>query len=182
MAEAIRRALPAGGLAAGVASAMPSVVAPPLDRRTARAFAVPSVPAHVGTMLGLSVAGYGVALALVTGLQASSEAAINADRAPVATTIDGIAASNDRLGSGLRDATDRYGLAAADYQAVAGDLAQVEGRLAALARSVKAVDGAAKALPVTVALPPIVRAAPIAATTSYPTTTHATSGGSAPNP
>jgi hypothetical protein len=161
MAEAIRRPLPA---------------APVIARSSVRIGALPGAPAHVGTMLGLSVAGYGVALALVTGLQASNEAAVNADRAPIAATIDGIAARHDQLGRGLEDAASRYDAAAARYQAVADGLAGVEDRLATLGASVKAVDGASKALPASVALPPVVRSVRVSAT---PTTGHATTGGSA---
>ena len=62
-----------------------------------RSLAVGAVPAHVGAMLGLSVAGYGLALALVTGLQASAEAAITADRAPLGSAIDELGAGHDRL-------------------------------------------------------------------------------------
>ena len=162
MAEAVRR--PIAG------------PAPAIARPSLRAGALPSVPAHVGTMLGLSVAGYGVALALVTGLQASSEAATNANRAPVGAVIDRIAAGHDRLGQNVEGAANAYGAAAADYQAITDSLASVEQRLAALAKTVSAVDGASKALPGSVALP-VIRSVHV--TTSRATTSHATSGGSA---
>jgi len=161
MAEALRGPLPA---------------TPAIARPSIRIGALPVVPAHVGTMLGLSVAGYGVALALVTGLQASSEATVTADRAPIAATIDGIAAGHDLLGRELDAAASGYGTTAAAYQAVVDGLAGVEERLAALATAVKAVDGASRALPASVALPPVVRSVRVTATRS---TTHATSGGSA---
>ena len=160
MAEALRRPV----------AAVPAIATP-----SVRMAVLPNVPAHVGTMLGLSVAGYGVALALVTGLQASSDAAINADRAPVAASIDRIAAGHDRLDRALQDASVRYGTAAAGYQAIVDRLTTVEDGLAALAKSVTAVDGASKALPASVALPPVVRAVRVTARA----TTHATSGGSA---
>lgn len=136
---------------------------------------LPSLPPHVGTMFGLSIAGYGLALAVVTGLQAASEAAINADRAPLAGTIEAIAARHDRLEGSLRGASDAYAAAAASYQSMADRLSDVNDGLASLAASVKAVDGASKALPASVALPPVVRsvrAAPRAVS-------HATTGGSA---
>ena len=50
-----------------------------------------------------------------------------------------------------------------------------EKRLAALAASVAAVDGASRALPASGALPPVIRSVQVAPRT----TTHATSGGSA---
>jgi hypothetical protein len=161
MAEALRRPFPAG---------------PAIARPSVRIAALPAAPAHVGTMLGLSVAGYGMALALVTGLQASSEAAVNADRAPVAATIDRIAAGHDLLGRDLEAAAGRYSSAAMAYQAVADGLAAAEEAMATLATSVTAVDGASKALPASVPLPPVIRSVRVSATRSA---THATSGGSA---
>ena len=157
------------------ATRRPVAMSPDIARPSVKVGALPTVPSHVGTMLGLSVAGYGVALALVTGLQESSEAAINADRAPVAAAIDQIAAGHDRLDRNLQDVAGRYGAAAADYQAIVDRLAGVEDGLAALAKSVTAVDGASKALPASVALPPVVHS--VRVTTRA--TTHATSGGSA---
>jgi len=148
--------------------------APAIVRPSVRLGALPNLPSHVATMFGLSVAGYGVALAVVTGLQASSDAAINADRAPLAGTIDAISARHDRLEGSLRRASDAYAAAAAGYQAVADRLSTVDDGLVSLAASVKAVDGASKALPASIALPPVVRsvrAAPRAVT-------HATTGGS----
>lgn len=159
MAEALRRPI-----------AVPAIAGPSI-----RIGGLPSVPAHVGTMLGMSIAGYGIALAVVTGLQASQDASINADRAPLAGAIDAIAARQERLEGSLRGASDAYAATAAGYQSVADGLSAIEDRLASLAASVKAVDGAAKALPASVPLPPVVRsvrAAPRAVT-------HATTGGSA---
>jgi hypothetical protein len=135
-----------------------------------------AVPAHVATMLGLSVAGYGLALALVTGLQAASEAAISADRAPLGRAIDELAAGHDRLERELRDTAATYADAAAGYATAVGALAGLDDRLATLAASVEVVDGAARALPASVALPPVVRSVRPAATRP---SAHVTSGGSA---
>jgi hypothetical protein len=152
----------------------PIIAAPAIARPAIRVGSLPSVPAHVGTMLGLSVAGYGVALALVTGLQASSEAAVIADREPVAIALDQLAAGHDRLGRSIDDAAGLYAGAAAAYQSVVDRFAAIEEGLGALATSVKAVDGASKALPASVAMP-VVRSVKVVAKA----TTHATSGGSA---
>ena len=160
MAEALRR---------------PLTASPAIPRPSVRIGIRPTVPANVGTMLGLSVAGYGVALALVTGLQASGEAEINADRAPLATAIDRIAAGHDRLGLKLDGAAGQYTAAAGGYQSVVDGLSGIEARLGALAKSVTAVDGAARALPASVALPPVVRSVRV----STKAVAHATSGGSA---
>ena len=145
-----------------------------MRRPAARVLTLPSVPAHVGTMLGLSVAGYGVALALVTGLQATSEAAVLADRAPMATALDRLAAGHDRLGRSIDDAAARYSDAAGAYQSVVDRFAAIEDGLATLATSVKAVDGATRALPATVSMP-VVRSVKVVAKAKV----HATSGGSA---
>jgi hypothetical protein len=165
MAEALRRPI----------GARPIVATPAAPRPAVKVGTLPSVPAHVGTMLGLSVAGYGVALALVAGFQASSEATINSNRAPVVAAIDRITAGHDRLDRALQEAAGRYGLAAGSYESMGDGLAGIEARLAALAKSVTAVDGASRALPASVALPPVVRS--IRVTTRA--ATHATSGGSA---
>ena len=144
------------------------------DRSVARVATLPSVPAHVGTMLGLSVAGYGVALALVTGLQAAGEAAVRADRAPLAVALDQLAAGHDRLDRSVDDAAGRYAGTAAAYQSIVDRFATIEDGLATLATSVKAVDGATRALPATVSMP-VVRSVKVGARA----TPHATSGGSA---
>ena len=164
MVEATRPAL-AGRPIVGLATA---------SRSSARIATLPTVPSHVGTMLGLSVAGYGVALALVTGLQASSEAATSANRAPVTVALDQLAAGHDRLGRSIDDAAGVYAGAATAYQTVVDRFVAIEAGLGTLAGSVKAVDGASKALPASVAMP-VVRSVRVVARS----TTHATSGGSA---
>ncbi len=136
----------------------------------------PAVPAHVGTMLGLSVAGYSVALALVTGLQASSDEAARLARAPMGTAIDGISAAHDRLERSLGNAATAYAATASSYDAVGAGVLAFNGRLAALAAAVKQVDGASRALPATVSLPPVVRSVRTSPTGGG---THATTGGSA---
>lgn len=171
MAEALR---PTTQATPSIRRSIPA--APALSRPAVRIGTLPAVPAHVGTMLGLSVAGYGMALALVTGLQAASETAIAADRAPVAATIDQIAARHDQLGQTLQGVADQYASAASGYQVVADGLAGVEDRLATLATSVAAVDGASKSLPAAAPLPPVVRSVKVS---TGRTTSHATTGGSA---
>jgi hypothetical protein len=144
-------------------------------RAAGRGLAIPSVPPHVGTMLGLSMAGYAVAIAAVTGLQAASDAAVIADRAPVARALDQIGAGHDRLAGELDAAGGRYAVAASGYGAVTDRIGSLEASLGALSTAVAGVDGAARALPVSVALPPVVRSVRQA---SQPAA-HATSGGSA---
>jgi hypothetical protein len=148
-----------------------------VDRPAARTARLPTVPAHVATMLGLAVAGYGVALAMVTGLQSASDAAVLSNRQPLTVTLDQLEAGHDRLGRAVDDVTGRYDAAAGAFQDVADGFPAIEDRLAALAASAKALDGASRALPASVALPPVVRSV---RTATGGTTGHATSGGSAP--
>ena len=143
-------------------------------RPAARGVTLPSVPAHVGTMLGLSVAGYGVALALVTGLQATSEAAVRADRAPVSVALDQLGLGHDRLERSVDDAAGRFAGTATAYRSIVDRFAAIEDGLATLATSVTSVDGATKALPATVSMP-VVRSVKVVAKAKA----HVTSGGSA---
>jgi len=142
---------------------------------TLRTLSLPRVPAHVGTMLGMSVAGYGVTLALVTALQATSEAALITDRAPMAATIDQLVAGDDRLERDLDRTNTGYDQAAAGYRSLVDSVSAAERTLGNLASSVARLDGAARALPATVAMPAVVQSV---GSVSKPKA-HATSGGSA---
>lgn len=114
-------------------------------------------PVHVGVFLGLSAGAYALSLAGVTALQAQSEAAIAADRVPTAEAISQLAAQNDSLEADARRARLTYDRAMGAYDRVGQTLAEVEGRLGELAKTVEAVDGAARALPDRVALPKVSR-------------------------
>lgn len=134
------------------------------------------IPAHVAVMLGLSTAGYAVGLAGVTALQSAAESAVVADRAPFADGVAALGDGHDHLASELDGAAAHYGRTADEFASVSDRLTTVERGLAALAEAVKAVDGASRALPASVRLPPVVRSVR-AATVPI---AHATSGGSAP--
>lgn len=168
MAEAIRRRSPATAATSIHAPAVPAI------RASSVARSMPTVPAHVGTMLGLSVAGYGLALAVVTGLQALDEGAIAANRDPVALRVDAVSTANDRLERETQAAAARYEAVAADLQAALAGLPAVENRLGTLAGTASAIDGASRGLPTTISVP-VIRSVKVRATT----TSHATSGGSA---
>lgn len=114
-------------------------------------------PVHVGVFLGLSAGAYALSLAGVTALQAQSEAAIAADRVPTAEAISQLAAQNDSLEADAGRARLTYDRAMGAYDRVGQTLAEVEGRLGELAKTVEAVDGAARALPDRVALPQVSR-------------------------
>lgn len=131
-------------------------------------------PLHVGAFIGLSACVYAVSLAGVTALQAQSEAAVAADRGPTADAISQLAAQNDWLETNARRAELAYDRAMGAYDRVGLTLTEVEGRLGELATTVQAVDGAARALPDRVALPPVSRTA----TTFRSPTVHATTSAS----
>jgi len=143
---------------------------------TERDLRPPSVPSHVGVVLGLATAGYAIALAGVTALQATSEAAIVADRSPVAAAIDGATVQHDRLESTIAAAARDYTTIASGYATVSERLADVEARMGTLAGLTGAIDGATRALPTRIALPPVVRSV----SSGTRSTAHAASGGSAP--
>ena len=104
----------------------------------------------------------------------TSDAATVAARAPALAGIEAAANVNGRLADRLDVLTARNAALAASYGTIASAIDGLESRLGALSASVTAVDGAARALPAAVPLPPAIR-------TVRPTsrsTTHATTGGS----
>ena len=136
--------------------------------------ALPRIPGRVLTLLGITTSGYALALAGVASLQARSDAATIAARAPALAGIDAAANESGRLADRLDVLTARNAALAASYGTIASAIDGLESRLGALSASVTAVDGAARALPASVPLAPAIR-------TVRPTsrsTTHATTGGS----
>jgi len=136
--------------------------------------ALPRIPGRVLTLLGITTSGYALALAGVASLQATSDAATTAARAPALAGIDAAASERGRLADRLDVLTARNAALAASYGTIASAIDGLESRLGALSTSITAVDGAARALPASVPLAPAIR-------TVRPTTrstTHATTGGS----
>jgi hypothetical protein len=129
---------------------------------------------HVGVFVGLSAAAYGMSLAAVTALQAQSDAAVAADRAPAQEAFARLAADHDSLEARGQRASYAYDQTTSAYERMTQALTTVEMQLGGLARTVGSVEGVARSLPDPVALPTVVRAA----TTISPTTVHATTGGS----
>jgi hypothetical protein len=146
-----------------------------LDGRERVGLRSPEIPAHLGVILGLATAGYSIALAGVSALQGAAETALAADRSPVAAAIDEAAANHDRLESALGAAGRDYATLASGYGTVTERLMDVEARIGTLAGVTGAIDGAARALPTRIAMPPVVRSVG----TAPRATAHATSGGSA---
>ncbi|MBI3752205.1 MAG: hypothetical protein HY263_11195 [Chloroflexi bacterium] len=132
------------------------------------------LPPHIGVFLGASTAAYAVTLAGVTALQAQSEAALVADRAPVVAGVDAIAARNAQLAAALSAAGADYQAATDAYVADGGRLADLEQALAALATKVATIDGVSRSLPTSVNLPKVVRRV----TTSTAPATSSTTGAS----
>lgn len=117
---------------------------------------VPRIPPHVVVMLGATTAGYALALAGVAGLQAKTEAALTADRAPALDAVGTVGSSHDRLTARLDEAADAYAAAADEYRTAGGALDALQAELGDLASIVAEIDGVSRSLPASVRLPPVV--------------------------
>jgi hypothetical protein len=137
--------------------------------------ALPRIPGRVLTLLGLTTSGYALTLAGIAYLQSTSDAATIASRAPALAGIDTAANVNSRLADRLDVLTARNAALATSYGTIASAIDGLESRLGALSATVTSVDGAARALPASVPLPPAIRAVRPASHS----TAHATTGGSA---
>jgi hypothetical protein len=133
-------------------------------------------PLHVGTFLGLSAGAYALSLAAVTALQAQSETAIAADRAPTVQAISRLAVQIDSLEANARHAGLTFERATGAYDRVGQTMVDVETQLGELAKAVEAVDGAARALPDHVALPRVSPTVTSIRTTKVHATTAASGG------
>jgi hypothetical protein len=146
----------------------PGVVARPVARPAGTHRGQPwfTTPARAGMLIGASAAMYAVSLAGVSALQASSDAALDAQRQPYVATVAEARAANDRLEAALRQVDrDTRSLVAA-YATTGDELAAYQGRLDALAALVADVQGSAASLPTRLSLPKV--------------SVHTTSVGSAP--
>jgi hypothetical protein len=140
--------------------------------------ALPSigVPVHIGVLLGLGTGAYALSLAFVSGLQATSEAAIAAQRAPAMATIDALDRGHARLEADLKAARSTYEAAAAAYAATGSGFQDLEARLADLAAAVAKVNGTAASMPTTVRLPSVSRSVTSAPAPAIHATTAASGG------
>lgn len=127
------------------------------------------LPAHVGVLLGASTAAYAVTLAAVTGLQATSEADLAAERAPAVAGVQDLGARNQTVSDALTAAGQRYDKLARDYAVAGGRLTNLEAALADLATNVQAIDGVSRTLPASVPLPKVTRVSVAAPATSATT-------------
>jgi hypothetical protein len=145
----------------------------------ARAAVAVRSPYHLGVLLGVSAGAYAASLAGVTFLQASSEAATAAVRAPAAAAIERMATDNDRLEQALATARERLTAAGDDYGAAAVAVSDLQARLESLAALVSDIEGESMKLPTRISLPAraSLPSAPRAAAASAPKTV-ATTGAS----
>lgn len=118
-------------------------------------------PVHLALLAGLSAGAYAGCLALVAVLQSSADAALIADRAPIRTATQAIAADHDRLEAAMAAATRRYGQLADRYTALLPGIAGVNSSVEALAKTTAGVTNSTLSLPAHVSLP-TVRAVPTA--------------------
>jgi hypothetical protein len=127
-------------------------------------------------MLGASTAGYALALAGVAGLQSVAEAAIAAARAPALAALDAGVAVHDQLDARIDAARRQYASAAAAYATTGRALDELHSDLGRLTRIVGEIEGDSRALPATVALPPVRVSVPTARTPTTQATTRASGG------
>ena len=132
------------------------------------------LPLHLGAFLGVSASAYALGLVAVTALQAGSDSAVIAARAPTAEALTELDARNGSLFDDARRARLTYEQAMTTYRRMGTTLADVDDQIAKLAATVEKVDGLARALPDHVALPAINRTV---RTVSAPAV-HATTGAS----
>lgn len=132
------------------------------------------LPLHIGTFLGVSAGAYALSLVAVTALQARSEGAVIAARAPTVQALAELEAKNETLLTDAGRARFTYEQAMATYRRLGTTLTDVDDQIAKLAKTVEKVDGLARALPDHVALPAINRTV---RTINAPTV-HATTGAS----
>jgi hypothetical protein len=115
------------------------------------------LPPHLAVFLGASTTGYALSLAGVTALQARAELDLAAARQPAILGVQAVAARPDALARSLAAADSHYQSDVAAYAAAGGRLAELDAALAALAGSVKAINGVTTTLPTSVALPRVAR-------------------------
>lgn len=123
--------------------------------RAATRDAVLGTPARAGMLLGASAAVYAVSLAGVALLQAETDAATVAERAPYLHALAESRAANDRLEARLRAAAGVASELVARYDDVGTAAVAHQARLDELAALVAEVEGTAAALPTRIRLPSV---------------------------
>ena len=108
---------------------------------------LPRIPAHVAVLLGLSAGTYSVFLAGATALQAASESAIAADKAPIVGALGQLAEGHDRLAGSLEEARARYGEASEAYTTLVAAIGAYEARIADLTGRIDSLQAETGVLP-----------------------------------
>lgn len=132
-------------------------------------------PIHLAVLMGVSAGVYAVSLAGVTALQSAADARLHAERHPIRLAADVVGATHDDLDAAIDDATRRYLLLAARYDAIAPQVGDLETTLDALTARADEISDTAQSLPTRISLPAVRTSVPAPA--SRPTT-HATTGAS----
>jgi len=117
--------------------------------------AVLSTPARAGMLFGATAAIYAVTLAGISGLQAESDAAVAAARAPYLDTLAETRAANDAMQARIDRANGEIQALATTYGAVGTNVTVFQSRLDELAALVADVRGSAAALPTRIKLPSV---------------------------
>lgn len=147
------RARPVGtGHAGPVARPKTGAVARPA---VAKKETILSTPARAGMLLGATAAIYAVTLAGISGLQAETDAATAAARAPYLGELAQTRAANDAFEARVRAADAEVHALVGTYGAVGADVTAFETRLDELATLVAQVQGSAAALPNRIQLPAV---------------------------
>jgi hypothetical protein len=121
----------------------------------ARREAILSTPVRAGMLIGASAAVYAVTLAGVSTLQARSDAATIAARAPYVEAVAEARAANDALAARLLATDAGVRSLVAEYETTGADLADFQARIDSLAALVAEVEGSAAALPTRLKLPTV---------------------------
>ena len=151
-------------LTPGPAAPLNRVSALPVLRRAAAVQARAAtegrgLPYHVAIAVGAAAGLYAVSLAAVTALQAGTDASVEAARRPSVEAIAALRASHDGMEAAVARIEADYAAAVDAYDALAARLADHETTLGGLAEVTGAIEGTAAALPSTIRLPALSRAA-----------------------
>lgn len=117
--------------------------------------AVLSTPVRAGMLFGATAAVYAVTLAGISGLQAESDAAVAAARAPYLQDLAAARAANDAFEARITQADAGIGSLVTTYGSMGDGVAAFQTQLDTLAALVADVEGSAAALPTRIKLPTV---------------------------
>lgn len=117
--------------------------------------AVLSTPVRAGMLFGATAAVYAVTLAGISGLQAESDAAVTAARAPYLQDLAAARAANDAFQARITQADAGIQSLVATYGSMGDGVTAFQTQLDTLAALVADVEGSAAALPTRIKLPSV---------------------------